>query len=95
MTSIGDILKSVVSPRVVIIDSRSYELFVIQHEHGFSCYCQENGITATGKDNIGMLAEFQQRVKTAHNNNLEPCLGCCGGGCDASRQGSLFTGGTK
>jgi len=95
MMSLGDILKSVVSPRVVIIDGWSYELFVIQHENGLSCYCQANGITATGKDNISMLAEFQQRVKMAYDNNLEPCLGCCCGGCDASRQGSLFVGGAK
>ena len=87
---IGDILKSVVSPRVVVVDGRSYELFVIQHENGFSCYCQSNGITATGSDNISMLAEFRQHVRMAYNFNLEPCLGCCGGGRDASRQGSFF-----
>jgi hypothetical protein len=95
MMSLGDILKSVVSPLVVIVDSQSYELFVIQHENGFSCYCQANGITATGKDNISMLAEFRQRVKMAYNFNLEPWLGCCGGGCDASRQGSLFARNSK
>jgi len=69
MTSIGDILKSVLQPRAIKIDGHEYKLFIIDHERGHSCYCSENGITASGPDILSMIDSFHRKVKSINRQS--------------------------